>query len=560
MSRPTLAEAIRQLSCLAEVRGAHEAADLHAAFRILDPLSPSALATLVAGIDSGLATASTQIPAAAAQAIRDVQALGADTVLARARLQLPSLHRWLLDLGAITHDQAAHLARDFGIVILGDLQAALDEGRLAKLPVGTAERLATAAVKIAAESSPVPLGRALDLLEALQQTIAAHCPAIEETVVAGDARRYEPLVAIPALVARTTAPAEALNALAAAPGIDQTVYRSGRRLLVDIQHVEVDVRLAAPDDLGTVLFTATGSAEHVKTVASRRRRPDLCAREVDVYSHAGLPWIPAEMRNGTGEVDAAAAGHLPHLVERSDMRGDLHMHSNYSDGQDTIETMVAAADALGYEYLAITDHSPSAAASRTVTRGQLSRQREEIDRVRERYPHMTILHGIEVDILADGRLDFSDAVLEQLDIVIASLHDRARHDGAALTRRCLTAIHHPLVNIISHPANQLVGRRAGYPLDFEALFSAAVETGTALEIDGAPSHLDLDGEHARAAVSAGVTVTIDSDCHRARALDRQMCLGVGTARRGWVEAKQVLNTRPIGEVQAFIAAKRRRAR
>jgi DNA polymerase (family X) len=173
---------------------------------------------------------------------------------------------------------------------------------------------------------------------------------------------------------------------------------------------------------------------------------------------------------------------------------------------------------------------------------------------------MTILHGIEVDILADGRLDFSDAVLEQLDIVIASLHDRARHDGAALTRRCLTAIHHPLVNIISHPANQLVGRRAGYPLDFEALFSAAVETGTALEIDGAPSHLDLDGEHARAAVSAGVTVTIDSDCHRARALDRQMCLGVGTARRGWVEAKQVLNTRPIGEVQAFIAAKRRRAR
>jgi DNA polymerase (family X) len=171
---------------------------------------------------------------------------------------------------------------------------------------------------------------------------------------------------------------------------------------------------------------------------------------------------------------------------------------------------------------------------------------------------MTILHGIEVDIMPDGSLDFPDEVLESLDIVLASLHNPAGHSPARLTRRCLSAIQHPLVNVITHPANQLVGRDQGYALDFPAVYAAAAESGTALEIDGAPSHLDLDGDRARAAVAAGVTVTIDSDCHRARLLDRQMAMGIGTARRGWVEPGHVLNTRPIEAVREFIAAKRAR--
>jgi DNA polymerase (family 10) len=220
--------------------------------------------------------------------------------------------------------------------------------------------------------------------------------------------------------------------------------------------------------------------------------------------------------------------------------------------------MVAAAVMLGYEYVAITDHSERARAGRTVTVDQLARQREEIERVRERFPSLAILHGIEVEILPDGRLDFADAVLEELDVVLASLHDPAGQDGPALTRRCLRAIDHPLVNIITHPANRLVGRRPGYPLDYETIYAAAAETGTALEVDGAPSHLDLDGEQARAAVGAGVTVAIDSDSHRARVLDRQMQFGVGTARRGWVEARHVLNARPLAEVRTFIGTKRKR--
>jgi DNA polymerase (family 10) len=275
-----------------------------------------------------------------------------------------------------------------------------------------------------------------------------------------------------------------------------------------------------------------------------------------LYASVGLAFIPPELRHASGEIEAAASGGLPDLIDSSDMRGDLHMHSLYSDGRDQVSAMVEACCALGYEYMAITDHSFGAAASRTLAIDAIPRQREEIDALRERFPDIAILHGIEVDILPDGRLDFDDAVLEPFDIVLASLHEHARQDSDRLTERSIQAIRHPLVNVLCHPANQLVGRFAGYELDFDAIYAAAAETGTALEVDGAPSHLDLDGERARAAVAAGVTLTIDSDCHRVEALGQQMRFGIGTARRGWITRTNVLNTRPLSEVRAFIAAKR----
>lgn len=447
------------------------------------------------------------------------------------------------------------LARDLRVVTLSDLRDALQDGRIDRLLEPAGRRLAQAAEVLTLELQPLPLGRAVDILSAVQDLIAHHCPLLEDVVPAGDVRRFEPLVSQLVLVGHALVPSAAVAAICGMPEVDDVVHRAARRVLLWIHQVEVDIHVAAPDDYGTVLFTSTGSTGHVRAVAARRSTT-LHQREEQVYAHAGLPFIPAEMRNDSGEIDAAASGRLPRLVSRADIRGDLHMHSSYSDGQDTLEAMVAACVALGYEYVAITDHSESAAASRTLTLGELARQRDEILGLRAQYPQITILHGLEVDILPDGRLDFADAILAQLDIVLASLHDPARQDGAALTSRCLQAIRHPLVNVITHPANRLVGRRAGYALNFPAIFAAAAETGTALEIDGAPSHLDLDGEHARAAVTAGVTVTIDSDCHRARALDRQMKLGIGTARRGWVEARQVLNCRPLHDVLAFIEAKR----
>ena len=234
------------------------------------------------------------------------------------------------------------------------------------------------------------------------------------------------------------------------------------------------------------------------------------------------------------------------------------MHSTWSDGRNTIADMVSASRQLGYEYVAITDHSERAWSSRTLAAGEVGKQREEINALRARVRGIEILHGVEVDILADGTLDFADDLLSGFDIVLASLHEAGGDDATRLTERYLKAIRNPLVNVITHPANRAPGRSSGYRLDFERLFAAAAETGTAMEVDGAPGHLDMDGDLARQAATAGVTIVIDSDCHRIDGLARQMQFGVGTARRGWVEPSHVLNTRPIEDVRAFVARKRAR--
>jgi DNA polymerase (family X) len=406
---------------------------------------------------------------------------------------------------------------------------------------------------------PLTLGRAWELTDRLASSIGFACPELQVLEPAGDIRRSEPLVSSIVLVGSAIDPSDALAAIvplfAAHEILEQTEYR----ITVGYRQAHVDIRFVTPDALGSVLFAATGSQAHVDQVVSEGLAARSFATEAQLYSSVGLTFVPPELRHGDVEVEAARAGRLPPLVDLADVRGDLHMHSTYSDGRDSVAAMAEGAHDLGYEYIAITDHSWGAAASRTLAIDSVSRQREEIERLRERFPRMAILHGVEVDILPDGRLDFPDSILEKFDIVLASLHDRAGHDAAALTRRSLAAIRHPLVNVLCHPANQLVGRHPGYALDFEALYGAALETGTALEIDGAPSHMDLDGARAREAIAAGAMLTIDSDCHRVEALGRQMRLGVGTARRGWVEPRHVLNTRPLADIREFVAAKRKAA-
>lgn len=556
MTTVSVIETIRQLADLAEIRGLpFEAAEWRDLAGRLER-SPADLASLRRSAERDDLGGPATMAAPVHSKLRAILLADSADLLRAEWSAAPWLLHRLHELAGVESSTAATLAR-LGILTMADLELALADGYLGQRLPGGDDRLRVAAEALSFERRRIPLGRAVDLVHRFIDAVAGEHPGLVQLRPAGDVRRFEPLVESLAVVGSAAAPEAALEAVLSLAVIQHVRHRTSRRALVAYQQVELDVHVAAPDELGTVMHATTGSPGHLAAMRARQRASRLFPREEDLYSHAGLPWIAPELRQGAGELDAAAAGHLPPLVERQHIRGDLHIHSTYSDGRDSLADMVRACARLGYEYVAITDHSERASASRTLTVRGLGQQRREIERVRRRYPRMTILHGAEVDIMPDGSLDFPDAVLEGLDIVLASLHDPAGHDPERLTRRYLDAIEHPLVNVITHPSNRLVGRHAGYQLDFDRIFAAAAATGTALEIDGAPGHLDMDGELARAAVAAGVTVTIDSDCHRADLLDRQMGLGLGTARRGWVEPRHVLNTRPLAEVRAFIEAKRR---
>jgi DNA polymerase (family 10) len=389
----------------------------------------------------------------------------------------------------------------------------------------------------------ISLGRAWDTSERAVARLAAKVAPGTALFPSGGIRRFEQVMSRVVVLARTEDPAG--------------VRQAARGLTIDQYPVVIEAHL--PARFGAALIRATGTISHVRhldALAGGTINDLRGTTEDEVYAALGLPCIPPEIRSGGLELTRAAEGTLPRLVTRSDIRGDLHLHTRYSDGRDDIETVVRSADALGYEYIAITDHSPGAAASRVHSARTLLQQMDEIDEVQTRYPGVRILKGVEAEILPDGSLDLPDAMLERLDIVLASLHDDAGHSPEALLSRYAAAAAHPLVNVLTHPSNQLVGRRAGYPLDYDRLFELASGTGTLLEIDGAPSHLDLDGGLAQRAAAAGVGLTIDSDCHQAAMMGRYMLFGVGTARRGWVEPATVANTRPLDELLTTLRSKR----
>jgi DNA polymerase (family 10) len=375
---------------------------------------------------------------------------------------------------------------------------------------------------------------------------------------AGALRRGEDFVDGLQIVAAARDPEAAAASLSQLEGIPQAAGTGAGRVSIASGGQQVDVTFELEQVAGATLLLQTGSEAHLRGLRALGSLPDAAPTEEHLYQALRLPWIPPEIRDGADEITAASEGRLPVLVSRSDIRGDLHMHTDWSDGRDSLEDMIGACANLGYEYIAITDHSVSAAASRTLTREAIPRQAAAIAALRERYPRMAILHGCEADILPDGRLDFEDDVLEGFDIVLASLHDGAGLPPDQLLERYSAAMRHPLVTVITHPANRLVGGRPGYDLDYRRLFDVAAETATAVEIDGSPSHLDLDGPRARQAVSQGAMIAIDSDCHMSDRLGRQMDLGLRLARRGWVESRHVLNAKPLAELRRLISEKRGR--
>jgi DNA polymerase (family X) len=508
--------------------------------------------------------------------LRQMYETGGWVVVEAALAALPTDLRWLFESGAVTIAQLAALHETTGattIVDLGDLIRR--EGiRLVPGLSEEVERAIAGALPRLRRSVPrVTLGRATSITDEVLRVVRG-LGSVEWAEPTGSRRRGQETVGDIEIIAASPAPAEVVGAVLMSVEGARCLHRSAGRVYLRMEEVQLGVRCVSPSSAGSTLLQMTGSRAHVDALFARAQqrgwslsplgldRQDgtqpVGATEAAIYEALDLQWVPAEIRADGDELRAAEAGTLPSLLTARDIRGDLHMHTNYSDGRDSVEAMVQTCIALGYEYLAITDHSPSSAASRSLTPDSLRRQKDDIAALRERYPEITLLHGCEVDILPDARLDFSDQTLELFDIVLASLHDRAGQSPDQLMQRYVAAMRHPLVNAITHPSNRLVPGRDGYELNYDRLFAAAVDTGTVVEIDGAPTHLDLDGSLARRAAAAGVMLVVNSDGHRADALARQMSFGILTARRGWVEPRHVLNTRPLAEVRAIFADKRRR--
>jgi DNA polymerase (family X) len=463
--------------------------------------------------------------------------------------------------------RARLLNEQLGVTSLDDLRAAAEQGRL-KDVAGfgkKAEDNVLAALAAGADGRPTArllLSKALAVGEELVAGLRDH-PSALRVELAGSARRRADAVKDLDIVAATSDSKAFVDYFGSLHAVD-VLHSSGEAGAKAQTHsgLPVDLRIVPEEAFGNLLQHFTGSGRHneaLRTAAVKRGlhvseygiadeksgESVACATEEEVYEKLGMQWIPPELRENRGELAAARDGSLPELIELEDIRGDLHMHSTLSDGHASVEEMALAALERGYEYVAITDHSATHGFGNDVQADELLRQVEHIKAIE--IDGMTVLAGTETNILPDGSLDYEDEVLEQLDWVIASLHTSFRLSEKKQTERMLRAMEHPLVDAIGHPTGRLIERREPYALDLDRVIAKAVETGTFLEINANPDRRDLNDVYARAAADAGVTLVIDSDAHWPRTL-KNMRYGVATARRAWISAEQVANTRPWAEL------------
>jgi DNA polymerase (family 10) len=479
----------------------------------------------------------------------------------------------LIDIPGLGPKTLALLHRKLHIKNFEDLKRVIDSGALAKLPGFGQKKIENLKRGISlwlSSKQRMSLGVALPLAEKLLADVQQLC---ERADIAGSIRRRRETIGdIDLLIISHDSP-RALREVTRLPTVKQTIALGDTRATVIIEGgIQVDVRAVARQSYGAALQYFTGSKQHnvhLRTIAHERglkineygifRGEERLGgeEEEDAYRLLDMPMMPPEIREDRGEIEAAMRGDLPKLIELDDLRGDLHTHTDYSDGKSTIEEMVERAAQLGYDYIALTDHSPSARVARGLDLDRLEKKIEELEQVRNKWqgrkPH--ILLGAEVDVLADGRLDYPEQVLARLDVVVASVHSAFRQTRDRMTRRMLDAIANTYVHIIGHPTARLIGSREPVDFDFERIIAAAAEAGVALEVNGSPYRLDLTDTMARAAQQAGVLLAIDSDAHSAAQLE-QIRYGVFQARRGWVEAHSVINTWTWSKLSRWLKKRR----
>ena len=508
--------------------------------------------------------------------VREYLETGRVGQLEKLREEVPEALRVLVKVPGIGPSKARVIHERLGVATMEDLANALASGQLAGLP-GMGERTETnlrrALERMAAGGHGIPLAAALPVAESLGGQLA-RVPGVLRVEVAGSLRRMKPVVHDMDLLAAGEEPAGIARAFAQLADVVEVAAAGDTKVSVRTREgYQVDLRAVRPEVWGAALQYFTGSKEHnvkIREMAVKQglklseyglhtRAGELVVAEEEavVYQRLGLEWVPPVLREDRGEVEAARAGELPRLVQLEDVAGDFHCHTDLSpDGTAPLATMVDAARARGYRFLVITDHAERLSFS-TATREDFLRQRQSLRELERRLGDIQLLHGLELNIGADGSLDYDDEFLDGFDVLVASVHDHFDLPSQRQTERLVRACEHPAVNVIGHPTGRLLGKRPAYDVDLEALCAAAARTGTALEVNGSPERLDLGDEQLRVASRHGARLAFGSDSHGPGHLVN-MRFSVATAGRGWIGPDQVVNALPAAQLDRFLAKGRKR--
>jgi len=501
--------------------------------------------------------------------ISEIISTGRCGLLERLHRELPPAITELLKIPGLGPKRVKALYHDLDVQTVEQLHRAAQNGRIRALPgfgEKTEQNILQAVEAHANQSRRFKLATAAQYAEALRAFLQA-ISGVQQVTVAGSFRRMRETVGDLDILVTATPDSMVMQRFTAYDEVAEVLSAGETRASILLKcGMQVDLRVVAQASYGAALHYFTGSKAH--NIAIRRIAQQLGLKvneygvfrgaqriagdsEESVYRAVGLPYIPPELREDRGEIEAARAGRLPQLVELSDLRGDLHAHTKASDGHDSLRDMALAAKALGLEYLAITEHSRHLTVAHGLDPIQLAKQCDEIDRLNAELEGITLLKGIEVDILEDGTLDLPDAVLARLDLVVGAVHSRFDLSRAKQTGRILRAMDHPHFTLLAHPSGRLIERREPYDVDMLRIIRHARQRGCFLELNANPERLDLFDSHCQSAKEEGVLVSIDSDAHSTFDFSN-LRYGVGQARRGWLEKSDVLNTRPLAALRKLL--------
>jgi len=477
----------------------------------------------------------------------------------------------LLAIPGIGPKTANKLSSELGISSVDELEQAINDGRVAqlfRLGEKTADNILHQIQALRRKDQRIPIGEALPIVE---ETIGAlrAVPGVKNLTAAGSLRRFQETVGDIDLMGTADNPKEVIDAFVVLPQVRQVLAQGSTKASVIVSGgLQVDLRMVEHDSFGSLLQYFTGSKQHNISLRERERKQGLklseygisvvaidklekFSTEEDFYHRLGLQYIPPELREAQGEIKKAERGTIPKLVELSDIKGDLHTHTKWSDGHDSIEELALAAQDMGYQYIAVTEHSGGRGIAHGLDVDRLRQQVAEIKALNQRLSRIRVLTGIEVDIRADGSLDLPHEILSELDMVIAAVHSAMSQSEEKMTRRVINAIENPDVDMIAHPTCRLIGEREPVAIDLEAVFQAAAKYNKIMEINAMPDRLDLKDIHAFRARDLGVKLAIGTDTHSVAHLGF-MRFGVGVARRAWCEPQHILNTSPLAKLLAIL--------